>query len=293
MTHFRIDVWPTGASDLRHLDSRDSLRVDLRLVEGRVYFLRGGTLKLDQVERLCREVLSDPVTEEFAIDHLPVQSLPMGLTIADSSPMGNGQSSIVNHFIDVTLLPGVTDSVAENLLRAAHVLGIETLEAAASGQRVHILSKYSPEQLHQLALDRYANPVIQRFTIDVPITPPFVNENEDQGQVASNQVETVSLMEANAAELLAISKDRRLSLDLAEMQAIQTYYRGDGREPTDIELEMLAQTWSEHCVHKTFKAIIDIDDGGRRTEDGNASVTHLPSSVDGLLKSYIRAPPKS
>jgi phosphoribosylformylglycinamidine (FGAM) synthase-like enzyme len=53
---------------------------------------------------------------------------------------------------------------------------------------------------------------------------------------------------------LAISQERRLALDLAEMQAIQAYYRAEEREPTDVELEMMAQTWSEHCVHKTFKA---------------------------------------
>ena len=54
-----------------------------------------------------------------------------------------------------------------------------------------------------------------------------------------------------------MSRIRRLSLDLHEMKAIQVYYRDCGREPTDLELEMLAQTWSEHCVHKTFKACVN------------------------------------
>src|SRR5205807_10453838 len=40
---------------------------------------------------------------------------------------------------------------------------------------------------------------------------------------------------------------------------IQAYYRELGREPTDAELETLAQTWSEHCSHKTLKGKIDFD----------------------------------
>jgi phosphoribosylformylglycinamidine synthase len=39
---------------------------------------------------------------------------------------------------------------------------------------------------------------------------------------------------------------RRAALDLAEMQAIQEYYRPEGRDPTDVEFETIAQTWSEH-----------------------------------------------
>jgi phosphoribosylformylglycinamidine synthase II len=62
------------------------------------------------------------------------------------------------------------------------------------------------------------------------------------------------------------------------MQAIQRYYGQERRDPTDVELEMLAQTWSEHCVHKTFKATIDYTgpDGEQQT-------------IDGILKNYIRA----
>ena len=70
--------------------------------------------------------------------------------------------------------------------------------------------------------------------------------------------------EADDAELLRISAERRLALNLAEMQAIRTYFQSEKREPTDAELEMLAQTWSEHCVHKTFKALIDYTDAQTR-----------------------------
>ena len=59
------------------------------------------------------------------------------------------------------------------------------------------------------------------------------------------------------------NRERGLALDPAELHAIAAHYRAVGREPTDVELETLAQTWSEHCAHKTFRARITTDDGTR------------------------------
>src|SRR4029077_3859554 len=56
-------------------------------------------------------------------------------------------------------------------------------------------------------------------------------------------------------------RERGLSLDLAELQEIAAHFRTAGRAPTDVELETLAQTWSEHCAHKTFRARITDGDG--------------------------------
>jgi len=58
---------------------------------------------------------------------------------------------------------------------------------------------------------------------------------------------------------MAISRRGGLSLNLEEMQKIKAYFRGIGRNPTDVELETLAQTWSEHCVHKTLRGLIRMD----------------------------------
>src|SRR3954465_7076232 len=81
-------------------------------------------------------------------------------------------------------------------------------------------------------------------------------------------IERVALLEASEEELLHISQAGILSLDLDEMRAIQVYFRQEEREPTDGELETLAQTWSEHCSHKTFKAKVRYRaDEGRRTKD--------------------------
>ncbi|MHC4145143.1 MAG: phosphoribosylformylglycinamidine synthase subunit PurL [Planctomycetota bacterium] len=55
-----------------------------------------------------------------------------------------------------------------------------------------------------------------------------------------------------------MSKEKDLFLNLVEMKTIQNYFQKICREPTDIELETLAQTWSEHCVHKTLKSSVDM-----------------------------------
>jgi len=69
----------------------------------------------------------------------------------------------------------------------------------------------------------------------------------------------INLLKANAAQLQEISSELGLSLSLKEMKAIQTYFKTKKRNPTDAELQTIAQTWSEHCFHKTFKGKIRID----------------------------------
>ncbi|MFN0116676.1 MAG: AIR synthase-related protein, partial [Elusimicrobiota bacterium] len=66
-------------------------------------------------------------------------------------------------------------------------------------------------------------------------------------------VKSVDLRNASDEELNRISREGMLSLTLDEMKTIQAHYQSINREPTDAELETIAQTWSEHCYHKTFK----------------------------------------
>ena len=68
------------------------------------------------------------------------------------------------------------------------------------------------------------------------------------------------------------------------MQVIQGYYQEEGRDPTDVELETLAQTWSEHCVHKTFKALIEYTE-----RDAEGRVTSR-QEINGLFKTFIADP---
>jgi phosphoribosylformylglycinamidine synthase II len=73
----------------------------------------------------------------------------------------------------------------------------------------------------------------------------------------------IDLLQSSDSHLLEISRKGLLSLNLHEMKAIQAYFKMQGREPSDLELETLAQTWSEHCKHKTFGGIIEYEEEGR------------------------------
>ncbi|MCC7355642.1 MAG: phosphoribosylformylglycinamidine synthase subunit PurS, partial [Anaerolineae bacterium] len=182
--------------------------------------------------------------------------------------------------VEVALRPGVTDSVAESLVRAAQVAGIAGLRQAATGRRYELAGSLMASQVERIAQSLLANAVIQTYTINAPIPPPFV-----PAQPPDDNVEVIALREADDAELLAISRARRLSLDLHEMRAIAQHFRQEGRDPTDVELETLAQTWSEHCVHKTFKALIDYEE-----YDSPAAVAPARRlQIDGLLRTTIRA----
>ena len=84
-----------------------------------------------------------------------------------------------------------------------------------------------------------------------PATPAFRHTSKYEANVSQ-----ISLCDLDDHGLTKLSRQAHLFLSLDEMLAIQKHYRSIGREPTDIELETLAQTWSEHCVHKTFKATV-------------------------------------
>jgi phosphoribosylformylglycinamidine synthase len=74
-------------------------------------------------------------------------------------------------------------------------------------------------------------------------------------------VDTVPLRGKGSRELEEISCRHHLALRLEEMKAIQAHYQALGRDPTDVELETFAQTWSEHCMHKTFRGGVETDEG--------------------------------
>ncbi|MFQ3645749.1 MAG: phosphoribosylformylglycinamidine synthase subunit PurL [Anaerolinea sp.] len=250
MNTHRITVASRVPRSLSIADARLAPRIR-QITNARIYFIHG-SLSAEELRHIANELLADDVVETYMI------GLP---------PAPNG------HIIEVTPLPGVTDPVAESLQRALHQFGFHQVMQTATGQRYEIAGELSLDELDQLARGVLSNPVIHRYSLNQPISAPFVEAHAGDGYV-----EHIELRGLDEAGLLALSKERRLSLDLREMQAVQAHYTAIGRTATDVELEMIAQTWSEHCVHKTFRAVIDFTD-----EHGQQETIH------GLLRTYIRA----
>jgi phosphoribosylformylglycinamidine synthase len=63
---------------------------------------------------------------------------------------------------------------------------------------------------------------------------------------------------ASDRELLQVSKELAIGLSLDELKKVQKYFSARKRNPTDVELQTIGQTWSEHCYHKTFKGTINL-----------------------------------
>jgi phosphoribosylformylglycinamidine synthase subunit PurSL len=219
-----------------------------------IYFIEG-QLSEEELRELALKLLTDPVTQSASWTELP-------------APLSSSEPDKV--ILEVALRPGVTDPVAEQIVRAAHEIGFVGVLRAATGQRFNLGfdAPVSPFELEAIARNLLANHVIQHWTIG-EIVPSFPQQVE-----ASDKVNAIPIRSLKKDGLLTLSKERRAALELAEMQAIQNYFIKEERDPTDVEFETLAQTWSEHCGHKTFKARITLDDG---------------SVIDSLLKTYLKS----
>jgi len=226
------------------------------------YFL-SGRLSPELIDELTATLLHDVINEDA--HGFPLED--------DSAPSGDGLFTI-----DVVLHPGVTDSPAESLMAGITELGFTGVEQAATGTRYTLEGdSLTRETAEQIASSLLGNGVIQSYHINTPAPPPFT-----AALAEAAGVEYITLSGLSRDELIELSNERRLSLDGDEMEAIQTYF--GGRSATDLELETLAQTWSEHCVHKTFRALITYT-GPPPGATGPIETT----TIDGILKQHIRA----
>lgn len=180
--------------------------------------------------------------------------------------------------VETALIPGVTDPVAAAITTAAELVG-HPVQAVATGWRYELSGALSAERRDALVRRVLANPVIERWAFG-PIEPAFPT---DPG--GADHVETVPITGLDADQLAALDKARGLTFDPAEIAAVQAWYREAGREPTDAELETLAQTWSEHCAHTTFRAAITTETG----HEVVPLIAQLRAATDELAAPWVRS----
>lgn len=192
----------------------------------KVYRLEG--IDEHQTFRLVEELLYDRVSEVHYID-------------------GETFPSEFEAF-EVGYKPGVMNPEVESIMKAAQDLEIPLIAADSSTMyRVRFNAASSAMSMQGLK-NALINKTTQREITEEPKT--LLIEN------VPGVVQTVTLRVLNDARLIEVSKERELHLNLDEMKVIAHKFLELGRDPTDAELETLAQTWSEHCKHKTFSARI-------------------------------------
>ena len=132
--------------------------------------------------------------------------------------------------------------------------------AVRVGTRVQAASA-SDADCETLAWKYLANQAIEEVAVDPSELVRFPQAGGDTRHPRTE----VAIRDLDDDALMALSRDGCLSLDINEMRCVRDHFVELGRDPTDAEFESLAQTWSEHCVHKTLKGVIDYQgpDGGR------------------------------
>ncbi|MEI8195492.1 MAG: phosphoribosylformylglycinamidine synthase subunit PurS, partial [Phycisphaerae bacterium] len=254
----------------------------------RVFLLQGepAVLTPENLERIGREVLIDPVTETFSL--------------GTESAAAGGEGKL----IEVHLKPGVTDPVATSAEMAiADLLNLKSGAAGAAGGvevrtgRKYLLLGHIPADMLPLIAKR----LLVNESIEKGYFEPFVPAEFPQGHPYQFKLTHVAMRKLTDEGLLELSRRGHLFLDIREMKAIQDYFRSQDRDPTDAELETLAQTWSEHCVHKTLKATVEFTFADRRSapraegegvaapapQAASAQSAVLPIIIDNLVKSTI------
>jgi len=202
----------------------------------------------DQVfaRRLADELLTDPVTEECYIGR-------------SGAPPGLARATL----IEVHLKSGVTDPVAESVTAAIADMSV-TVANVRTAKKYILLGQLSKAQVETIARKILANDCIEDVIIGSEAEPPSPHLKPYQLQIVKWPVRSL-----DDDGLTALSKEKDLFLNLVEMRTIQKYYQQLGREPTDVELESLAQTWSEHCVHKTLKSSVEMTLNGEQVRFEN------------------------
>lgn len=170
--------------------------------------------------------------------------------------------------------PGVMDPVSGSVLHALQDAGFDAARCQVRFARRHRIrtdrgtgrgNVLSRDLLLSIGSSRLANGIVDEFHAflggqEERVPDPFRSLDSDvRGRTE------IPIRELEPAELVELSQLGGLSLLEDEMLAIQAHFRDLGREPTDVELETLAQTWSEHCCHKTLTGPIDYD--GERIEN--------------------------
>ncbi|MCC6794260.1 MAG: phosphoribosylformylglycinamidine synthase [Candidatus Hydrogenedentes bacterium] len=265
---------PTGSGARARIAEDLGVHVnDVRVID--VYTIHAD-LSREELDLVRRELFTDPIIQNSALDTM--------------------LASDFDFAVEVGFRPGVTDNIGKSSAEGiADTIGrsLTEDEAVYKSTLYAIRGGVSADTCEHIARDLLANGLIQRWVVKSAAELKSVDGYGLLGlplvtDRSSAEVRTINLNISDDA-LMTISRDGMLALDFGEMKAIQAHYRdasiaqwrkqaGLPAQPNDIELEILAQTWSEHCKHKIFNAVIEYTDETGKTR-----------TIDSLFKTYVKA----
>ena len=236
--HLRIDPAPGLADAEGHRVTAEALDLGLNgpwTIRSARGFLVEGPIGVDDLRRAAETVLADPIVESFEI-------AGCGPDVADIA-----EAAIVH----VLPRPGVTDPVAESARSVLQDLGFAVEEVRS----VRTYQIRGPAD----ALPRLIDRVLANVAVEQVVRGPLRIDHLGQGRPYALERIEVPIRGMGDEDLLRTSRQGQLSLSIDEMRSIRDHFEGLGRDPTDCELETLAQTWSEHCSHKTLRGRVEFE----------------------------------
>ena len=284
----RIEVTPLQTEGMRDVRG-DVVRrqliadhgIDVGIVRSICGYLIRSKYDASSITPRVQDIFSDPIIEFGAVD----TTLIHDTTFFPQTP---------SLCVTVGFKPGVTDNPGAAANDGFQVL-FPDVNAAISTYTTYVFTNL-PETVDNAWLaSTLHNPLIERAILatrdDISSGNASVITFPERPTIVRQSPSTIDLEVADE-ELIRLSVDGLLALNLTEMQAIQAHYRMAEHQtardsvgistnaPTDVELECLAQTWSEHCKHKIFASKIHHID----TE------TNEDSIIDSLFKTHIMTP---
>ncbi len=248
-----------GITDIEHVETGRRYALDARLSE-------------DQVRTIAESLLYNPVIQQYTL-HANAESSDIQ---GGGEPQGDGKG----HPESSISLSDMADQRARAGASPAPTIHEDAVPSSQRSIGTHDRGiALIPIPLSNMTDQRARAGASPAPTIHEDAVPSSQRSMGIRGRGIA--LIPIPLSNMNDQQLLELSRSGMLALSLDEMRAIQRHYREQGREPTDVELETLAQTWSEHCSHKTFKATIDY-----REVDGDGNVL-ARETIHGLLKQYI------
>jgi phosphoribosylformylglycinamidine synthase II/formyltetrahydrofolate-dependent phosphoribosylglycinamide formyltransferase len=240
VTH-RLEIYPTS---LKLLKNPEELKAKIFWIET--------VGPMAQLKKMARDVLIDSVVEDIYFEHdeeldLKIKSLGF-----------EGKSKL-----EVSFLPGVTDNTAFSTRDALKKHPrLKSEDVAVHTGSLLFFQNETLFSLKERAFKEWANSWLEKVTFyesNSDFKQRFIHPTFSKVKLTTEAVHTYDLNISDEA-LDRLSSDQLWALSLPELQFIREHYKSVGRKPTDVEMEIIAQTWSEHCKHKIFSATIEHED---------------------------------
>lgn len=246
----------------------------LRMFTSKIYWIQSKTtIETCDLQYIANEILSDSLIEDAYYTKSKI-------------------NYNYDQFIEISFKPGVRDNRAQSTLDAIKIIYHDIDIEVHCGDGLFIQGDLPLKELNEFSSQYLCNPLLHNSNIYLKHT--FENDRFDYIRPKHIQLEKSAVevfdLEKKDEDLNSLSESRCLALSLNEMHQIRKYISKEKHnrkekglaEITDVEIEILAQTWSEHCKHKIFSSKIEY------SEESHKGKQFGDININSLYKEYIR-----